>query len=445
MSLTIIVDDDELTARTMSDGLARQGIAAEACFSAAAALARLERGDVDTVVLDDQLPDLSGVEACCEIARRWSSVDVLVMSAYATLDRAMAAVQAGAHDFLTKPFSIKGLALRLARIREERARRAKLGLGEPPSFGERHVASELIGKSAAMQRLRVSIDQLARAGASVLLWGESGTGKELVARELHQKSRRVGGPFVAVNCAALPELLLESELFGHVRGAFTDARADRRGLFAEASGGTIFLDEIGELSAALQPKLLRTLEEHTVRPIGGPREIPIDVRVIAATHRNLKADMECGRFRPDLYYRLDVLRVTLPALREREEDIVTLAEHFAARAALREQKPIRGLSPAAAQRLRLHSWPGNVRELRNCIEHTVAMSSGELLDIADLPDELRHLAERAPREDDWPTLDELERRYISRVLSRVDENRSAAARILGIDRRTLMRKLARRA
>jgi DNA-binding NtrC family response regulator len=466
VSLTVIVDDDELTARTMRDGLQRHGVIAEVCFNAGEAMARLERGGVDAVVLDDRLPDLSGVEACREIARRWSAVDVLIMSSYATLDRAMEAVQAGAHDFLTKPFNITGLALRLARIREERARRP----GEilPPADGTK-AGSELVGASPAMQRLRAMIEQVARSDASALLLGESGTGKELAARELHRRSRRARGPFVAVNCAALPELLLESELFGHVRGAFTDARTDRRGLFAEASGGTLFLDEIGELSAALQPKLLRVLEEHTVRPIGGAREIPVDVRVVAATHRNLKADIESGRFRSDLYYRLDVLRVTLPPLRERGDDVVALAHCFVSRAAAREHKRIRGLSDEIAQRLRCHAWPGNVRELRNCIEHAVAMSSAELIGVEDLPDSLAHPRDGEPSvcasgagalggcasdadadagagagAGEWPTLDEMERRYIDRVLSSVAENRSAAARILGIDRRTLMRKLAAR-
>ena len=471
VSLTVIVDDDELTARTMRDGLARQGVAAEVCFNAGEALARLERGGVDAVVMDDRLPDISGVEACREIARRWSAVDVLIMSSYATLDRAMAAVAAGAQDFLTKPFNINGLALRLARIRQERARRREAARRPVDGQG----GSELVGTSPAMQRLRAVIEQVARSDASALLQGESGTGKELAARELHRRSRRARGPFIAINCAALPELLLESELFGHVRGAFTDARADRRGLFAEASGGTLFLDEIGELSAALQPKLLRVLEEHTVRPIGGARESPVDVRVIAATHRNLKADIESGRFRSDLYYRLDVLRVTLPPLRERGEDVVALAQCFASRAAVRELKRIRGLSEAVAQRLRGHTWPGNVRELRNCIDHAVAMSAEELIQIEDLPDALAErsdavaelpaalaelpaaLAERgggAPQQagapppsaaGHWPTLDEVERHYIERVLSSVAENRSAAARILGIDRRTLMRKLAARA
>ena len=434
----VVVDDDELAARAMCDGLARGGIAAEACFAAPAAMARLDRGGVDVVLLDVMLAGADGIAVCGEIVRRWPAIDVLVMSAHGSLDRAVGAVKAGAHDFLTKPFTSDSLVLRIQRLAAERTQARELGelraLVDGDGFGE------LSGTSPAMQKVRAVLQRIVGSAATVLVTGESGTGKEIVARGLHRHGPRQTGPFVAINCAALPEALLESELFGHVRGAFTDARTDRAGLLAQASGGTVFLDEIGELPAALQPKLLRALEERAVRPVGGTCELPIDVRVVAATQRDLAAEVHAGRFRADLFYRLNVLRVALPALRERGDDVIALARRFAARAAAQERKTIRGLAPAVIDALRAHPWPGNVRELRNCLEHAVAMARTEVLELDDLPE---GFGAPAPAPDlGWPTLDVLERDYVDRVLVHVDGNRSAAARVLGIDRRTLLRKLA---
>jgi len=436
----VIVDDDELTARAMCDGLIRSGIAAEACFGALDAMSRLGRGGVDLVLLDVQLPGADGIEVCAEIVRRWPSVDVLVMSAHGSIARAVGAVKAGAYGFLTKPFSTDGLRLELDRLALERGRDRELVTTRVDDDGR---FPELLGASPAMQRVRGVLQRIVASSASVLVAGESGTGKEIVARGLHRHGPRRGGPFVAINCAALPEALLETELFGHVRGAFTDARSDRAGLFLQASGGTLFLDEIGELPTALQPKLLRALEERTVRPVGGAAELPFDVRVVAATQRDLGVEVAAGRFRADLRYRLDVLKVTMPALRERGDDVIDLAQRFAARAAEQELKTIRGLAPRAIEALRRHTWPGNVRELRNCLEHAVAMARTEQVQLDDLPDALtgRGLPANDPT---WPTLDRLAHDYVQRVLAHVDGNRSAAARLLGIDRRTLMRKLAAR-
>ncbi len=293
-----------------------------------------------------------------------------------------------------------------------------------------------------MQRVRRLIERVAPSSTSVLIRGESGTGKELVARAVHTRSRRAAGPFVPVNCAAVPEQLLESELFGHRRGAFTGADEARVGLFREADGGTLFLDEIGEMSARLQPKLLRALQEQVVRPVGGDREVPVDVRVIAATHQDIPKAIEAGRFRADLFYRLDVIGIDVPPLRARGDDVLRLAERFLAAICAREGTA-RRLEPSALEALMLYGWPGNVRELRNAVEYAVMMSD-EVIGPADLPPAIGGgVLDEAPPASGYLTLDEVERRHILRVYTAVGENKSEAARVLGIDRKTLHGKLAR--
>jgi two-component system response regulator HydG len=282
----------------------------------------------------------------------------------------------------------------------------------------------------------------------VLINGESGTGKELVARALHEKSRRASGPFVAVNCAAMPEALLESELFGHAKGAFTDAKAARSGLFVQAHGGTLFLDEVGEMPLGLQPKLLRALQERVMRPVGGDREVSFDVRLVAATNRDLEGMVEENRFREDLYYRLNVVQMELPPLRSRGGDILLLAQHFIEHFAARADKRVTGLHEAVAERLMSYSWPGNVRELRNCIERAVAVTGAERLTVEDLPEKIRayrasHVVVASGDPSELTTLEEVERRYILRVMEEVKGNKSLAAQILGLDRKTLYRKLDR--
>jgi DNA-binding NtrC family response regulator len=313
----------------------------------------------------------------------------------------------------------------------------------------RQPRDELLGESPALERVREQILRVADLDTSILISGESGTGKELVARALHRQSRRCRGPFVAINCATLPENLLESELFGHVRGAFTDARESRRGLFVEASGGTLFLDEIGELPLTLQPKLLRVLEERRVRPLGSGQEIDCDVRILAATHRDLSEAVREGGFRTDLYYRLNVIQLELPPLRARGNDILLLAQTFIAEFAGRFGKSVTGLAEPAAARLLAYPWPGNVRELRNVIERALALTRHDRITVEDLPEHLRQPSNNLPvpgsSVDDGPLallpLAEMEQRYIDRVLNQVQGNRTLAARILGIDRKTLYRKL----
>ena len=299
-----------------------------------------------------------------------------------------------------------------------------------------------------MRDVLTLMDRVAPSDTTVLVTGESGTGKELIARAIHARSRRADKPFVAINCAAVPETLLESELFGHVRGAYTDARTNEPGLFVTANGGTLFLDEIGDLPLAVQPKLLRVLQERTVRPVGGSSERPIDVRVIAATNHDLETAVEDGRFRGDLYYRINVVNVSLPPLRARGPDILPLAMRFVAAAAKRAKKEITGIDPAAAERLMAFPWPGNIRELQNCVEHAVALARFDQISVDDLPEKVRsfkssHVLVAGDDPSELVPLEQVERRYIARVMAVVGGNKSAAARVLGIDRKRLYRMLER--
>jgi two-component system response regulator HydG len=297
-----------------------------------------------------------------------------------------------------------------------------------------------------MRRLYDLLDRIVDSNASVLVTGETGTGKELVARALHERGPRKGGPFVAINCAALPEPLLESELFGHVRGAFTDAHANRKGLLVQASGGTLFLDEIGELPLALQPKLLRALQSRSVRPVGGTEEVPFDVRLVAASNRDLEAAVEEQRFREDLYFRVNVIHVEVPPLRGRGGDILLLAQHFIERYAGQAHKTVTDITPDCAGRLLAYPWPGNVRELENCIERAIALTREETIGVDDLPEKIRgfrrsHVLVTSDDPSELPPLEEVERRYILRVVEAVGGSKTVAARVLGLGRKTLYRKL----
>src|SRR5690606_2490159 len=302
--------------------------------------------------------------------------------------------------------------------------------------------------SPAMRKVNDLIGRVAESDANVLITGESGTGKELVARALHMRSPRSGGPFVAVNCAAVPETLLESELFGHAKGAFTDARQARTGLFVQASGGTLFLDEVGEMPLGMQPKILRSLQERRVRPVGGNTEVPFDARLITATNRDLETEVAERRFREDLYYRINVVRIEVPPLRARGNDILLLAQHFIERAAQRSGKSVVGLVSAAAEKLLSYDWPGNVRELENCIERAVALTRFDQVTVEDLPEKVRnyqssHIVVASDDPNELLPMQEVERRYIQRVLKSVGGNKTQAAKVLGFDRRTLYRKLDR--
>jgi DNA-binding NtrC family response regulator len=443
----LVVDDDQSICELLEVMLRRDHLEVEWRTSAMDALELVAERDYDVILSDLGMEQLGGAELCVRVLAVRPDVPVVVVTGDTSLDAAVAAIRAGAYDFITKPVDTKLLSLVVARaiqhgrLRQE-VKRLRRTVVDTQRFGR------LLGESPAMKRVFDLVGRVADSGASVLITGESGTGKELIALAVHEQSSRREGPFLAVNCAAMPPTLLESELFGHVRGAFTDAKNARAGLFVQANGGTLFLDEIGELPLEMQPKILRALQERTVRPVGGNEEIAFDVRVVTATNRDLDAEVEEKRFREDLYYRINVVRVDAPALRDRGGDVLLLAQHFVERFATRSHREVRGVHAAAAEKLMAYDWPGNVRELENCIERAVALLRFDEVTVDDLPDKIRQY--RADRlvfaTDDLTevlTLDELERRYIRRVLALVSGNKSRAADLLGLDRRTLYRRLDR--
>ncbi|QDE66379.1 sigma-54-dependent transcriptional regulator [Myxococcus xanthus] len=444
----VLVVEDEREMRAMLEkGLTRRGFTPVALPSADEALVRLAAEDFDVVLTDLRMPGMDGLALCERIALNRPDIPVVVVTAFGSLETAVAAIRAGAYDFVTKPIDVDALVLVLERAVQHRALREEVRRLRQ-ELGRREDSGTVVGESPAMKQAYALIDRVADLDSTVLITGESGTGKEVAARAVHTRGRRKDGPFVAINCAAMPEALLESELFGHAKGAFTDAKAARTGLFVQANGGTLFLDEVGELPLTLQPKLLRALQERTVRPVGGDTEVPFDARIVAATNRDLELAVEEDRFREDLYYRLNVIGVELPPLRARGNDVLALSQRFIEQFASRTGKRVLGLSPAAAQRLLAYGWPGNVRELQNCLERAVALTSFEEITVDDLPERVRNYSQPrvVPETQDASelvTLEQLERRYIHRVLEAVGGSRTLAARILGVDRKTLYRKLER--
>ncbi len=425
--------------------LSSRGIQSEWRTSAEEAIRLIQDGHFDVILTDLQMPGLNGLALCERIVANRPDIPVVVMTAFGSLETAVAAIRAGAYDFVSKPVEMDVLALTLQRAIQHRSLSEQVRvLSERVQQSSRY--SKLLGESPVMRRLFDELRRVADTDASVLITGESGTGKELVAHALHEQSRRRDQPFVAINCAALPEPLLESELFGHKRGAFTDAVADKRGLFLQANGGTLFLDELGEFPLTLQPKLLRALESRAVRPVGSEQEIPFDVRLIAATNRDLDTAVEEKRFREDLYFRVNVIQIKLPPLRSRGTDILLLAQHYLEQFAASNSKQIVGLSDATAQKLLDYEWPGNVRELRNAIERAVALTRFDRIAVDDLPDKIRnyrgtHLELGGDNPSDLLSMEEVERRYIQHVLKVTRGNRTQTAQILGFDRKTLYRKL----
>jgi DNA-binding NtrC family response regulator len=447
-SKVLIVDDDLTFCQTLEKGLARRGFELASQQGGEQALMWLGEHDVDVVLTDLRMRGMDGLALCERVAANRADVPVVVITAFGNYETAVAAMRAGAYDFVSKPVDLDQLAFTLERASKHRAlteevKRLRRG---DRSNGHRH--HELLGSSVAMHKVHELIDRVADTDTSVLLTGESGTGKEVVARAVHQASPRRDGPFIAVNCAAIPEALLESELFGHAKGAFTDAHSDRAGLLTQAAGGTLFLDEIGELPLALQPKLLRALQEKKLRPVGRDEEQPFDARLICATNMDLDAAVEEGRFRSDLFFRINVLQIELPPLRARGMDVLVLAQHFVERFAKQAGKAMTGISKNAAERLLEYSWPGNVRELQSCIERAVALAQFEEILVDDLPDRIRrYRRSQIVLSSDDPgelvPLEEVERRYIMRVLEACGWRRMEAARILKLDRKTLYRKLER--
>ena len=443
----ILVVDDEVNARqALSELLRDEGYTVETAADGFKALPKLEEFAPDVVLTDLKMPGLDGID----LMRRAHADDpdrvVVLMTAYGAVETAVSAMLLGAADYLTKPVNIDELSVVLERLLEGRRLRAEARLLRRRVAAKSHL-DNIVGSSPAMRAVFETVLQVAPSRASVLITGESGTGKELVAAALHQHSSRATGPFVKLHCAALAETLLESELFGHERGAFTGAAARRDGRFMQANGGTLFLDEIGEVSAAIQIKLLRFLQEREFERVGGNQTVKVDVRVIAATNRDLRREVEEGRFREDLYYRLNVVAIETPPLRTRQDDVLLLASHFLQRFCEENGKVIHGFSEAAVQRLTRHAWPGNVRELENAIERAVVVCRGDEIGVDDLPATLGAVgACAAPQEGAAPaipgaTLAELERYAILKTLEACGGSTSRAADILGISTRKIQYKL----
>ncbi len=445
----LVVDDDPAMRHVLSVILTDHGWDARAVASAPDALRELEARDCDLVLTDVRMPGMDGLQLLREIQRLRPDLTVIVMSAYGAQEAAIEAMKAGAYDYLSKPFKRDEVVL-VIRKAEERERLARENRRLRAELAEGYRPEHLVGSSAAMQEVVRQVRKIAPQKVTVLLHGESGTGKELVARMIHELSPRASFPFVAVNCGAIPGELLESELFGHVRGAFTDAVRTKKGLAAEADGGTLFLDEIGELPLGLQVKLLRFLQDEEVRPVGDVRARKVDVRVVAATVRDLRRDVAEGRFREDLLWRLDVVAVRLPPLRERREEVLELAAHFLARLArLRPELRSLELSEDAREALLAHRWPGNVRELEHALERAVVLADGPVIREEDLPETVRAPPPRAPAPleatDGSLSIKRgtraIEEQLIRAALERTGGNRTRAAELLEISYRALLYKI----
>jgi two-component system response regulator PilR (NtrC family) len=448
MGRVLVVDDEQSMREFLAICLRRAGHEVRVADSAAAALTQLRSLPTDVVVTDLRMPgETDGLGLLHAVKREEIDAEVILVTAFATTDTAISAMKQGAYDYLTKPFKVDEINAVIGRAMEKRRLVAENAALRDQVAGRVRMA-QLLGRSRAMQKVFELIQKIQSTRTSVLITGESGTGKELVARALHTEGNRSSGPFVAVNCGAIPDELMESELFGHKKGAFTGAVADKPGLFQQAAGGTLFLDEIGELGLGLQVKLLRGLQERRVKPVGGTEEIEVDVRVVAATNRELEEEVARGAFRQDLYYRLNVIEVRLPPLRQRREDIPLLVEHFVRRFATEQDKEVLGVTPEALQRLEEHEFPGNVRELENVIERAVALTAGPMIDVDVLP-ALR--VAKAPSDPivefpaDGVDLDRLmadyERAIVQKALEKAGGVRKRAAQMLGISFRSLRYRL----
>jgi two-component system, NtrC family, response regulator HydG len=439
----LIVEDEAQMCELLMSFFSEKGYRVDTIQNGEGALGRLEEQDYALVITDIKLPGMSGLELLARIRVDWPEVAVIIMTAFSSISSAVEAMKLGAEDYIGKPFQLDELAItvekaleRLSLRREVKELRAEVR--------ERYNFSNIVGRSKPMQQLFEVIKRIAaRRDASALIIGSTGTGKELVARAIHYNSDRRDAPFMPINCSAIPETLLESELFGHQKGAFTGAHETRRGLIEEAQGGTVFLDEINTLSPNLQVKLLRVLQERVVRRVGGRENIPIDIRLVSASNQDLEDAVRRNEFRQDLYYRLNVVPVRLPDLKDRREDISLLVHHFLQKFAQQHGEPARRFSNEGMRILMTHTWPGNVRELENAVEHALTMGSGDVLTPEDLPASVttpeRDIVEEATLDN--ATLAEVERRYILRILEKMDGHQIKTAQILSIDRRTLYRRL----
>ncbi len=443
--LLLVVDDDQVARELLAETLGREGYRVRVAGGGEEALRLAGAEPFDMALVDLRMPDLDGLGVLKQLAMIQPDLPVVILTAFATIETAIEAVNAGAFDYLSKPFRMEEIKIVVRRTLDAR-RLARENLQYRQELGARYGFAGLVGQSHQMAEIYKLIARMAALDTTVLIEGETGTGKELVARAIHGASGRAARPFVVVDCAALPETLFESELFGHERGSFTGAFAARRGLLETSTGGTCFIDEIGELTAPLQAKLLRTLQERSIRRVGGNDAIPVDVRVVVATNRDLRKLVGDGGFRDDLYYRLNVVTITLPPLRERASDVPLLAQHFLEIFARRSGRAVKRLAPEALALLTTYRWPGNVRELEHVIERATALSSAETLLPDDFPPHLREERERAPRlPAGGMTLEEVKRWYVNKMLEESGGNKLRAAELLGIDRRTLYRILERQA
>jgi two-component system, NtrC family, response regulator AtoC len=441
----LVVDDDQVARELLAETLGREGYRVRGAGGGEEALRLAGAEPFDMALVDLRMPDVDGLAVLKQLAMIQPDLPVVILTAFATIETAIEAVNAGAFDYLSKPFRMEEIKIVVRRTLDAR-RLARENLQFRQELRARYGFEGLVGQSHQMVEIYKLIARMAALDTTVLIDGETGTGKELVARAIHGASARAARPFVVVDCAALPEALFESELFGHERGAFTGAFAARRGLLETSVGGTCFLDEIGELPAPLQAKLLRTLQEHSIRRVGGNDAIPVDVRVVVATNRDLRKLVADGGFRDDLYYRLNVVTITVPPLRERASDIPLLAQHFLEMFARRTGRAIKRLAPESVTLLSGYRWPGNVRELEHVIERAMALSSSETLLPDDFPPHLREERDHAPRlPADGMTLEDVKRWYVNKVLEESGGNKLRAAELLGIDRRTLYRILERQA
>jgi DNA-binding NtrC family response regulator len=453
MPSVLIVEDEPKMRRLLELNLVEEGYVVRTATDAETALKMLSAEPVNVILTDVKLPGMTGLEFLRAAKRANAATPVIVMTAYGTVESAVDAMKAGANDYILKPFSMEEIKLVIRKeLDVHRLREENRSLRE--ALGQRYRFENIVAHSAKMQEVLAAVERVAATNATVLLGGESGVGKDLIARALHQHSRRAQGPFVKINCTAIPENLLESELFGYEKGAFTGAVAAKAGKFELADQGTIFLDEIGDMPGALQAKLLRVLQEREFEHLGGTKTLKVDVRIIAATNQDLRAALEQGTFREDLYYRLNVVPISIPPLREHKEDIPYLVDHFVARFSGESQKPVSGITPAALKRLMEFHWPGNVRELENIIERAVVMAAGTQIDVGDIhldtppaSSEQRPPQLSADDKNPWlppgRTLEQFEDDIIREAVRRAGGNKSQAARLLGLSRNALRYRLSK--
>lgn len=448
MTAILIVEDEAKMARLLELNLAEAGYATRSAADAESGLRILRQEKIDLVLTDLKLPGMTGLEFLQAARRADSNLPVILMTAYGSVETAVEAMKAGASDYVLKPFSIEEIKLIVSReLESRRLREENRSLRD--ALGQRYEFKNIVGRSPAMQEVLATVERVAPSNSTVLLGGESGVGKDMIARAIHEHSRRASGPFVKINCTAIPENLLESELFGYEKGAFTGAVAAKPGKFELANEGTIFLDEIGDVPGTIQVKLLRVLQEREFERLGGTKTHKVDVRVIAATNRNLRDALEEGTFREDLYYRLNVVPISIPPLREHKQDIPYLVDSFIARFAKASAKAITGITPAALAMLADFHWPGNIRELENIIERAVVLAAGPEIDVADIHLDVAPLKvpDRAssgvPFPPDGLTLEQFEDEIIKEALRRAGGNKSQAARLLGLSRNALRYRLSK--